>query len=776
MGQANNILGIMPTPDKDVILAALPVLFQPDDVVELRAFHRGGKKRTDAGYFDSAHWPDLADHAARLSVAGAAVYVTLNPVDPQLLSRYCNRIEAWAAATTTDKQTVRRRWLLIDLDPARPAHTSATDRQVEAARCKAHEISAHLEGMGWPSPAAAESGNGCHLLYAIDLPNNDETSALVKAALGALGELFDDAVIKVDRQVFNAARICKLYGTVANKGDHTLPAPWRLSKMTAAPVRALVTAQQLRALVPQLTTAAPTRMSLSQPGAFNLEDFLARHGLDYTHDMHDGSNRFKLAMCPFNPEHGKGEAAVFRQPSGALGFKCQHDSCGSKGWRDVRNLLDGQRLTYSAVHPAADFLAKLPTGQAPTLSNAAAVAYPAGAVDPETGEIMRAPQVVQQASGFAFVSAGDLLRNPQPATFLVDDLIEHPSLALLFAPSGAGKSFLAIAWSASVATGTPWIGRDTQQGAVFYLAGEGHSGIARRLKAWELHSGVSLGSAPLFVSKVPASLMDASSAEAVTQAIEAMVALHGAPALIVIDTFARNMGDGDENKNSDIGVFVNRIDLMRYRLGVTVLLVHHSGHTEQDRARGGSGLNAAMDASFQLGATASAIVLTHRKSKESELCEPLKFELEQVQLPGWLDAKGREMKSAVLVASTAPPAPRAARLTDTQRAGMQAFYLAAVEHGTYEDGSILVGVPLAEWRREFYRTCTAGDQDAKKKAFQRVRSDLVKMGHLQAEDDSYLCPLLDGGLITARLLAGHATGTRDTGGTRRDKCPGSQPT
>ena len=373
MGQVNNILGIMPTPDKDAILAALPVLFQPDDVVELRAFHRGGKKRTDAGYFDSAHWPDLADHAARLSVAGAAVYVTLNPVDPQLLSRYCNRIEAWAAATTTDKQAVRRRWLLIDLDPARPAHTSATDRQVEAAKCKAHEISAHLEGMGWPSPAAAESGNGCHLLYAIDLPNNDETSALVKVVLGALGELFDDAVIKVDRQVFNAARICKLYGTVANKGDHTLPAPWRLSKMTAAPVRALVTAQQLRALVPQLTTAAPTRMSLSQPGAFNLEDFLARHGLDYTHDMHDGSNRFKLAACPFNPEHGKGEAAVFRQLSGALGFKCQHDSCGSKGWRDVRNLLDGQRPAENATSPAAGFLAGLA----------------ARAVDPETGEILQ---------------------------------------------------------------------------------------------------------------------------------------------------------------------------------------------------------------------------------------------------------------------------------------------------------------------------------------------------------------------------------------------------
>ena len=90
------------TPDKSAILAALAVLFDTNDVVELRAFAKGGKKRTDAGYFDATHWPDLADHAARLSLSGAAVYVTLNPVDPQLLGRYNNRIESYATSTTTD--------------------------------------------------------------------------------------------------------------------------------------------------------------------------------------------------------------------------------------------------------------------------------------------------------------------------------------------------------------------------------------------------------------------------------------------------------------------------------------------------------------------------------------------------------------------------------------------------------------------------------------------------------------------------------------------------
>jgi hypothetical protein len=367
-----------PTPDTAAILAALAVLFAPDDVIELRAFPKG-RKRTDAGYFDGQHWPQLTEHAARLSTSGAAVYVTLNPVDPQLLSRYSNRIEAFATATTTDKQVTRRRWLLIDLDPARPSGTSANDAQLDAAKAKARAVYAYLSGIGWSAPLVAESGNGMHLLYAVDLPNDDESTALVKAVLLALGERFDDAQIKVDRTVFNAARICKLYGTVANKGDHTTAAPWRLSKLLQTPARAVVTPEQLRGLIPATTaSAAPAPAApVRQSGAFSLEDFLSRHGLGYTTDRHDGSERFKLAACPFNPEHVNGEAAIFRKASGALGFKCQHDSCSAKAWGDVRDLLDGPRPASGAGMDFSGLLATVKRGQTvPPLEDDAADAWP----------------------------------------------------------------------------------------------------------------------------------------------------------------------------------------------------------------------------------------------------------------------------------------------------------------------------------------------------------------------------------------------------------------
>lgn len=356
--------------------------------------------------------------------------------------------------------------------------------------------------------------------------------------------------------------------------------------------------------------------------------------------------------------------------------------------------------------------------------------------------------------GFVFVSAGELLTNPKPTDFLVDELVEAQSLALLFAPPSAGKSFLALSWAACIATGTPWCGREVQQGAVFYLAGEGHAGITRRLKAWELHHGISLTDAPLFVSKVPAALMDVASAASVVKAIADLEWLYGKPALIVVDTFARNMGTGDENSNADIGTFVNHLDRMKSKLGCSVLLVHHSGHMEKDRARGGSALNAAMDASFQLEKKAGeTIELTQRKAKESELGKPMLFGLTQVALPGWLDSKGREMHSAVLVEKVGTANEfRVKPLTPTQQQGMEAFYRAAAEHGTPEDMGLLVAVQLEHWRTEFYKTATGDTPAAKRQAFHRVRNDLVNTGRVTVLDDVYRVDATDIGLQCARLV------------------------
>ena len=66
-----------------------------------------------------------------------------------------------------------RRWLLVDADPVRDPHVSATETEKRTAHEIAQQIRADLAAQGWPAPILADSGNGYHLLYRVDLPGAD---------------------------------------------------------------------------------------------------------------------------------------------------------------------------------------------------------------------------------------------------------------------------------------------------------------------------------------------------------------------------------------------------------------------------------------------------------------------------------------------------------------------------------------------------------------------------------------------------------------------------
>jgi hypothetical protein len=349
-----------PTPDRAEIARALEILHGSDEIIELRALVQRGRKRTIAGYYDPAHRSELVEQAAKLNADGAAVYVVMNPLDPQLLGRYANRTEDYAQATATDSNVTRRHKLLIDIDPQRPKDTSATKEQLEAALDRARKVYGYLAELGWPAPVVAESGNGAHLIYRIDLPNDEPSRDLVKHCLEALAGRFDDAAVKIDKSVFNAARIVKLHGTVANKGDGTPQAPWRLSRILTVPEGFQpVPAELLQALSAHAQPAqkpkpnGPDRAAAGSSARAwteaDMSEFLARAGLEATGpESHDGALRWKLKACPFNPEHVDGESAVFMKPDGRLGFKCFHNSCTGKGWRELRERVDGPRESRHA--------------------------------------------------------------------------------------------------------------------------------------------------------------------------------------------------------------------------------------------------------------------------------------------------------------------------------------------------------------------------------------------------------------------------------------------
>jgi len=113
----------------------LRVFVEGDQVVELRALNVAtdkGAKVAWSGFYSFANLDQMAADSVKRIVGAEGVYFTLNPLDPSLLARRCNRVEI-AKDTAADVDVVKRRWLLVDADPVRKSGISATIEEKQQA-------------------------------------------------------------------------------------------------------------------------------------------------------------------------------------------------------------------------------------------------------------------------------------------------------------------------------------------------------------------------------------------------------------------------------------------------------------------------------------------------------------------------------------------------------------------------------------------------------------------------------------------------------------------
>lgn len=178
---------------------------------------------------------------------------------------------------------------------------------------------------------------------------------------------------------------------------------------------------------------------------------------------------------------------------------------------------------------------------------------------------------------------------------------------------------------------------------MFYIAGEGRTGLRKRLAGWEQANGIPLGGAPLFIADSLPPLCDeyvmAGICEVIAEIAEQTFFEAGCdPALVVVDTVARGLAGFDENSAADMGKFIRSLDWLRGRWGCCVLAVHHTGHGDaaQDRARGSSAFRAALDAEFVVKPGADAVAVRGTKAKDwpAPLEITLAKRVERIELPG----------------------------------------------------------------------------------------------------------------------------------------------
>lgn len=327
--------------DEQEIKKTISVMKPDNQLFEVRVIY--GTAPALSGYFTDAD--TLIDNLKRINKRDCNVYITLNQINDACYSRtQRNEFYKSPKVSTKDNEIDGYDWLMIDLDPDRVTGVSSSESELNAAHQLGNKIYMALKNLGFEKPLCAESGNGVHLLYKISLNNNADMTALVKRCLQALDMLFSNDMIKIDVSNHNPSRICKLYGTLAQKGSDTPERPHRMSRIIMIPDVIKVTdisyLDKLAKIYPD-EPEKPQSYNGYSPGTFDLEAWMQKYNIGYKVDGNsDHGVKYILDHCPFDESHNGKDAVIFKSPKGAIGFHCFHNSCQGKTWKDVRLLFE----------------------------------------------------------------------------------------------------------------------------------------------------------------------------------------------------------------------------------------------------------------------------------------------------------------------------------------------------------------------------------------------------------------------------------------------------
>lgn len=244
--------------------------------------------------------------------------------------------------------------------------------------------------------------------------------------------------------------------------------------------------------------------------------------------------------------------------------------------------------------------------------------------EPDWPDVPR-PQPASLASALLTRSALRELPDPAP---LIGGVLDQGTVALLYGRWGTGKSFVALDWAASVATGRPWQGRPTEQRRVLYVAAEGAYGLKGRLAAWEVGWQTEIGDGALDVLPIPVNLTRGLDAVQLADLVAARD--YG---LVVLDTLARCMVGADENSAKDCGEVVDTLVRLRERTAggrAVILGVHHTGK-DGKTFRGSSVFEAGADTVYSLNRDGGVILLDREKRKDGPPLDAHRLKLDPVE-------------------------------------------------------------------------------------------------------------------------------------------------
>lgn len=235
-------------------------------------------------------------------------------------------------------------------------------------------------------------------------------------------------------------------------------------------------------------------------------------------------------------------------------------------------------------------------------------------------------------AGFTFQSVDEFL-NRAPPSWIIKGLLPRAALGLIYGDSGTGKTFVALDQAMAVALGLEWRGGRTKQGKVAYIVAEGATGFQDRISAYCQAHGVDRARLPLRILAAAPNMMN-NKKDAPGGVADLCRALQkeGPLAAIYVDTYARVMGEGNENEAKDTNLVIAHCALLHELTGAIVILIHHSGKNAANGARGSGALRAAADVEYAVAKATGRHTFKVTKMKDGEDGKSYAFRLNSVTI------------------------------------------------------------------------------------------------------------------------------------------------
>ena len=309
-----------------------------------------------------------------------------------------------------------------------------------------------------------------------------------------------------------------------------------------------------------------------------------------------------------------------------------NDEAGMKCASELSKYLKENNCKVKVIQPPADFNEK------DDLYDAYESGYFKSSKDLEN--YINANEVQRPRGALYFQTVNEIMDKMTEPDWLVDRCIERATVTSIYGAPKSGKSFIAIAMACSIASGKDFYGFDTKPSTVLYLAGEGHTAVARRIKSFEQFYSRSLDKAPLLISNRGSRIGDDSEFAMLQEVCRDIEREYGNVGMIIVDTLARNYGL-NENSTEDMNKFIQRIDELKEEFQASMVIVHHTGHGSNGRARGSSVLPAALDYEFRVDRDknsddkAMLVSLKQTLVKDGTPIDDLYFQFKELNLLGY---------------------------------------------------------------------------------------------------------------------------------------------